>query len=60
MNCTYLKHTDHLNTCKTLNQESVQDFFNRNIAKVTSLNERIIALTEDVNELLSKDNPIGS
>ena len=25
-----------------------------------TLNERIIALTEEVNELLSKDNPIGS
>jgi hypothetical protein len=25
-----------------------------------SLNERIITLTEEVNELLSKDNPIGS
>ena len=25
-----------------------------------SLNERIIALTEEVNDLLSKDNPIGS
>jgi hypothetical protein len=25
-----------------------------------SLNERIIALTEEVNDLLAKDNPIGS
>ena len=30
------------------------------MAKVMSLNERIIALTEEVNEMLSKESPIDS
>ena len=25
--CTYEKHTDHLNTCRQVNQESIQQFF---------------------------------
>lgn len=30
------------------------------MSKIMSLNERIIGLTEQVNELISKENPIGS
>ena len=35
-------------------------FFQENIAKVLTLNQQIITLTNDVNDVLAKENPLGS
>ena len=52
--CTYETHTDHLNVCRPLNQLGITAFFKQNLVNASKLNQRIVALTEAVNELMDK------
>jgi hypothetical protein len=47
-------HTDHLNACKVLNQQGITSFFKEKLAAIAKLNQRIVALTEAINELIEK------
>jgi hypothetical protein len=47
-------HSDHLNTCKGLNQQGITAFFKEKLAGIAKLNQRIVALTEAINELIEK------
>ena len=52
--CTYETHTDHLNVCHPLNQQGITAFFRQNLVNASKLNQRIVALTEAVNDLMDK------
>ncbi len=54
MQCAYENHTNHLNVCHPLNQEGIKAFFKENLVNASKLNQRIVALTEAVNDLMDK------
>jgi cell division FtsZ-interacting protein ZapD len=55
-----MQHKDHFNKCNPLNQKGISEFFRRNIANVLSLNQRIAALYDKVNQITSKEETLSS
>ena len=55
-----MQHKDHFNKCNPLNQKGISEFFRRNIANVLSLNQRIAALYDKVNQITSKEKTLSS
>ena len=55
-----MQHKDHFNKCNPLNQKGILEFFQSNLAKVLSLNQRIVTLHGKVNQITSKDESFSS